>query len=76
MWTELEHFYSYRDEAYKLCNDDPLTIYERVVTGLDLPPEAKCTFLGLLVEKKLMLKEEVVFEMAERMIKLEDRFTS
>ena len=73
MWTELDRFYLYRDEAYNRCYEDIATTYERTVGTADIPIEAKFALLELLLEKKLRLPKENVFKMVERMIKLEDR---
>lgn len=76
MWTELEQFYVYRDEAYEKCKSERLTTYERVTTILDLSFEAKFAFFELLFDKNMTPKENEVFSMVERMIRLEDRFVS
>ena len=75
MWTEQEHFNLYRDEAYKCCNDEIMFIWEKVISLKNIPHEAKFAFLNLLLDRKIVLKEDNVFQMVERMIRLEDRLT-
>ena len=75
MWTELEHFNLYRDEAYKCCNDEILFIWEKVIRLKNLSHEWKFAFFNLLLDGKIVLEKDKVFQMVERMIKLEDRLT-
>lgn len=77
MMTEMEQFYSYRDEAYELCSKDILTTYEHVIMKLkDLSRDEKHSFLRFLVDKDLTVTKDDAFKMVERMIKLNNRFTS
>lgn len=77
MLTELEHFYLYRDEAYECCGKDIMATYENVISKFkDLSSEAKFAFWRLLVNRKITVEKDYVFQMVKRMIKLRDRFTS
>ena len=76
MWTDLEHFYMYRKEAFEsVLQNDSITVWMDNVCSSDIAYEAKYVFLGLLLDKKVVPKEEKIFDMVECMIKLEDRFT-
>jgi hypothetical protein len=77
MLTELEHFYLYRDEAYECFSKDIMTTYENVISKFkDLSSEAKFAFWGLLVNRRITVEKDNVFQMVKRMITLRNRFTS
>ena len=77
MFRELEHFYLYRDEAYEYCSKDIMTTHENVISKFkDLSSEAKFAFWGLLVNRRITVEKDNVFQMVKRMIKLQNRFTS
>lgn len=78
MLSEMEHFFSYRDEAYALCKKDILETFNRtLLCGLcSKDVGAQLSFLKMLTHGELALPDTYIFDMVERMIRLEDRFTA
>lgn len=79
MLSEMEHFFLYRKDAFKsVLQNDIMYVWEESIclSKLELSFDVRFSFLRLILDKEIVIEEEKIFKMVERMIKLEDRFSS